>query len=118
MTKVTIIGGGQSGLQLGIGLLQNGYDVRLVSDPSREQSQDGGATWSQCMFANALDHERALGLNFWEEPCPPVEGIGLAVPNPEAPGEKLIDWSARLDRVAQSVDQRVKFPRFMEHFAA
>jgi hypothetical protein len=117
MTKVTIIGGGQSGLQLGNGLLQNGYEVRIVSDRTPEQIHHGRVTSSQCMFANALDHERALGLNFWEDECPPVEGIGLAVPDLEAPGEKLIDWAARLDRVAQSVDQRVKFPRWMEHFA-
>ena len=26
--KITIVGGGQAGLQLGCGLLDNGYDVR------------------------------------------------------------------------------------------
>ena len=62
------------------------------------------------MFATALDHERALGIDFWDDTCPPVEGIALAVPHPEIPGAKAIDWGARLDRVAQSVDQRVKFP--------
>ncbi len=118
MAKITIIGGGQAGLQLGIGLLQNGYDVTVVSDRSPEQIRDGRVTSSQCMFASSLDNERALGIDFWEDTCPPVEGIGLAVPHPEIPGEKVIDWAARLDRVAQSVDQRVKFPRFMEHFAS
>jgi len=117
MAKITIIGGGQSGLQLGVGLLQNGYDVTIVSDRTPEQVRDGRVTSSQCMFASALDNERALGLDFWEDTCPPVEGIALAVPHPEIPGAKAIDWGARLDRVAQSVDQRVKFPRFMEHFA-
>jgi len=118
MAKITIIGGGQSGLQLGVGLLQSGYDVTVVSDRTPEQIRDGRVTSSQCMFANALDHERAVGLDFWEDTCPPVEGIALAVPHPEIPGAKVIDWGARLDRIAQSVDQRVKFPRFMEHFAA
>ena len=118
MAKITIIGGGQSGLQLGVGLLQSGYDVTVVSDRTPEQIRDGRVTSSQCMFANALDHARAVGLDFWEDTCPPVEGIALAVPHPEIPGAKVIDWGARLDRIAQSVDQRVKFPRFMEHFAA
>ena len=118
MAKITIIGGGQSGLQLGIGLLQNGYDVAIVSDRTGEQIRDGRVASSQCMFATALDHERALGIDFWDDTCPPVEGIALAVPHPEIPGAKAIDWGARLDRVAQSVDQRVKFPRWMEHFAA
>ena len=31
MSTITIIGAGQSGLQLGIGLLDNGYDVTTVS---------------------------------------------------------------------------------------
>ena len=118
MAKITIIGGGQSGLQLGIGLLQNGYEVTVVSDRTPEQIRDGRVTSSQCMFASALDHERALGIDFWDDTCPPVQGIGLSVPHPEIPGAKAIDWAARLDRDAQSVDQRVKFPRFMEHFAA
>ncbi len=118
MAKITIIGGGQSGLQLGIGLLQNGYDVSIVSDRTPEQIRDGRVTSSQCMFATALDNERALGIDFWDDTCPPVEGIALAVPHPEIPGAKAIDWGARLDRVAQSVDQRVKFPRWLEHFAA
>ncbi len=116
MARITIVGGGQSGLQLGIGLLQNGYDVSVVSDRTPDQIREGRVTSSQCMFAAALDHERALGIDFWDDTCPPVEGIALAVPHPEIPGEKVIDWGARLDRVAQSVDQRLKFPRFMEHF--
>jgi hypothetical protein len=118
MTKITIVGGGQSGLQLGIGLIQNGYDVSVVTDRAPEQVRDGRVMSSQCMFATALDHERALGIDFWDDTCPPVEGIALAVPHPEIPGAKVIDWGARLDRVAMSVDQRVKFPRWMEEFAA
>lgn len=118
MAKITIIGGGQSGLQLAIGLLQNGYSVTVVSDRTPEQIHEGRVTSSQCMFATALDNERALGIDFWDDSCPPVEGISLAVPHPEIPGAKAIDWGARLDRVAQSVDQRVKFPRWMEHFTA
>jgi hypothetical protein len=118
MAKITIIGGGQSGLQLGVGLLQNGYEVTVVSDRTPEQIRGGRVSSSQCMFASALDNERVLGLDFWEDTCPPVEGIALAVPHPEIPGAKALDWGARLDRVAQSVDQRLKFPRWMEHFAA
>lgn len=118
MAKITIVGGGQSGLQLGIGLVQGGYDVTIVSDRTPDEIRDGRVTSSQCMFANALDNERALGVDFWEDECPPVEGIGVAVPHPELAGEKAIDWAARLDRVAQSVDQRIKFPRWMEHFAS
>ncbi|MBD1220269.1 hypothetical protein IDM30_10040 [Acinetobacter seifertii] len=30
-----------------------------------------------------------MGLNFWEEQCPAVEGIGLALVNPENGGKAL-----------------------------
>ena len=72
---------------------------------------------SQCMFDRALQTERDLDLNWWEADCPPVEGIG-AVPHPEQPGARLIDWAAPLDKPAQAVDQRLKMPAWMEAFAA
>ena len=39
MRKITIVGGGQSGLQLGLGLLKNGYQVRVVQT-------NGSLAWS------------------------------------------------------------------------
>ncbi len=42
---------------------------------------------SQCMFDWALETERDLGLNFWEEECPEVEGMGFAVPGRAAAKE-------------------------------
>jgi len=116
MTSVAIIGAGQAGLQLAIGLRQAGLDVTVVSNRTGQEIHDGRVMSSQCMFASALDTERALGIDFWDETCPDVEGISLAVPNPEAPGQKAIDWAARLQRPAQATDQRLKMPRWMEHF--
>ncbi|MYM57531.1 styrene monooxygenase/indole monooxygenase family protein [Thalassovita mangrovi] len=115
MKRITIVGGGQSGLQLGIGLLQKGYDVKVIQDRTPDQIAEGRVLSSQCQFDAALDHERALGLNYWEEDCPPVEGISFSVPNPEGPG-KAVDWAAKLDAKAQSVDQRVKMPRWLAEF--
>ncbi|MQM37537.1 Styrene monooxygenase StyA [wastewater metagenome] len=115
MRRIMIIGGGQSGLQLGIGLLDNGYGVTIVSNRSGEDIRNGRVTSSQCMFDAALQHERDLGLNFWEEDCPPVEGISFTVPA-ENGGGKQLEWAGRLDSYAQSVDQRVKMPAWMEEF--
>ncbi len=58
------------------------------------------------MFDISLQFERDLGINFWEEQCPPVEGIGFTVPHPG----KVISWRSRLDNYAQAVDQRIKMP--------
>ncbi|MBU2868383.1 styrene monooxygenase/indole monooxygenase family protein [Pacificibacter marinus] len=116
MKRITIVGGGQSGLQLAIGLLQKGYDVKIIQDRTGDQIAAGRVLSSQCQFDASLDHERALGINFWEEACPPVEGISFTVPAPEGAG-KALEWSSRLDAKGQSVDQRVKMPRWLEEFS-
>ena len=116
-TKViTIVGGGQSGLQLGNGLLSAGYEVRLVQNRTGEEIRNGKVLSSQCMFGTALSYERELGLNFWDGTCPTVDSINFTVPAPDGSGNKAIDWNGLLDRPAQSVDQRVKFPRWIEEF--
>jgi hypothetical protein len=112
MRTIKIIGAGQSGLQLGIGLLRQGYDVTVVTNRSRQEIAKGRVLSSQCMFDLALQHERALDLNFWDEDCPWIDGVGLAIVGPD--GSKAIDWAARLDAPAQSVDQRVKMPVWMD----
>jgi len=114
MKRIAIIGAGQSGLQLGLGLLQAGYQVTIYSDRSAEEIQNGRVMSSQCMFDSALETERDLSLNYWEQQCPRVEGIGFAVP--DFVGGKVMDWAARLDNFAQSVDQRLKIPRWMAEF--
>jgi hypothetical protein len=111
--KILIVGAGQAGLQLGLGLVQNGYEVTVVSNRTPEDIYNGRVMSSQCMFDEALQHERDLGINFWDEECPPVEGIALSVPAPDGSG-KAIDFASRLDGPAQSVDQRLKYPRWME----
>jgi 2-polyprenyl-6-methoxyphenol hydroxylase-like FAD-dependent oxidoreductase len=117
VSAILIVGGGQAGLQLALGLLQAGHDVTVVSNRTPDDVRDGQVMSSQCMFDAALQHERDLGINFWEAETPPVEGISLAVPAPpgvETPTGRVIDWASRLDAYAQSVDQRVKMPGWME----
>jgi len=112
MSKFLIVGAGQAGLQLALGLVQDGHDVTVVSNRTPEDIRNGRVMSSQCMFGAALEYERELGINDWEEECPDIEGISLAVPAPG--GGKMIDFAARLERPAQSVDQRLKMPGWME----
>jgi hypothetical protein len=114
LRSILIVGAGQAGLQLANGLASAGYDVTVVSNRTPEQIHDGKVMSSQCMFGNALQHERDLGLAFWDDECPPVEGLSFSVPAPDGSGNKAIFFESRLDRPAQSVDQRVKMPRWME----
>ncbi|EMN5132787.1 FAD-binding oxidoreductase [Burkholderia contaminans] len=114
MRRIAIVGAGQSGLQLAFALLDQGYHVTLATNRDAEQIRTGKVMSSQCMFHTSLQIERDLGLNAWEEACPSVEGIGIAVPHPDGNGRKVIDWSSRLTRYAQSVDQRVKMADWLD----
>ncbi|KSV66565.1 hypothetical protein N185_32375 [Sinorhizobium sp. GW3] len=113
MRKIGIVGAGQAGLQLGIGLLKNGYEVVITSNQTADQIRNGRVTSSQCMFDRALQNERELGIDFWDD-APPVEGIQFSLQQPD--GKTATRWSARLDKSAQSIDQRVKMPRWLDFF--
>src|SRR5258708_5292776 len=114
MKRIAIIGAGQAGLQLGLGLLRKGYEVTLITDRTGAEIRGGRVMSSQCMFDSALQAERDLNLNLWEQECPRIEGIGFSVPHRQ--GGKAIDWAARLDAYAQAVDQRIKMPGWIAEF--
>jgi hypothetical protein len=115
MRTIAIIGGGQSGLQLALGLQQNNYDVTVVSNRTPEQVFNGRVSSSQFMFHDSLQNERDLGINFWEKDCPNTDGIAFTIPGPNK--SRALFWEAKLDHFGQSVDQRVKFAGWMKEFA-
>lgn len=119
MTKkrnFTIVGGGQSGLQLACGLLDAGHSVHIVQNRTGDEIAAGRVLSSQCMFDTSLQNERDLGLDFWGESCPKVDSINFVVPAPDGSGNKAIEWNGKLDNQAQSVDQRVKVPAWLKEF--
>jgi hypothetical protein len=114
MRDITIVGSGQSGLQLGLGLLQNGYRVRLISNRTAEDFATGKVMSSQFMFNDSLQAERDLGINFWEKECPYTDALGVTIAGPD--GGKAVSWFYTLDKPGQAVDQRVKYPGWMKKF--
>ncbi|MGP3924701.1 styrene monooxygenase/indole monooxygenase family protein [Streptomyces sp. 8N616] len=115
MRKILVVGAGQSGLQIALGLQSHGYEVTLMSNRTADEIRAGRVMSTQCMFHTALQHERDLEINFWESQAPNIEGLGVSVAGPES--QRVIDWVGKLDGYAQSVDQRVKMAGWMETFA-
>ncbi|MFF4221596.1 styrene monooxygenase/indole monooxygenase family protein [Streptomyces sp. L500] len=120
MRRILIVGAGQSGLQLALGLQAKGYDVTVMSNRTPDEIRSGRVMSTQMMFRTALRYERELGLNFWEGLAPRALGLGFSVAGtvPGVPGvQRPVDWIGRLDGYAQSVDQRVKMAGWLDAFA-
>ncbi|MFH8988574.1 styrene monooxygenase/indole monooxygenase family protein [Streptomyces sp. NPDC017940] len=115
MRKVLIVGAGQAGLQIALGLQSKGYEVTLMANRTADELRSGRVMSTQLMFHTALQHERDLELNFWESQAPDIEGVGISVAGPGT--GRAVDWVGRLEGHAQSVDQRVKMAGWMETFA-
>ncbi|MFD8964425.1 styrene monooxygenase/indole monooxygenase family protein [Streptomyces sp. NPDC059568] len=115
MRKILVVGAGQSGLQLALGLQSRGYEITLMSNRTADEIRSGRVMSTQCMFHTALQHERDLQLGFWESQAPRIEGLGVSVTGPDS--TRAVDWVGTLDGYAQSVDQRVKMAGWMETFA-
>jgi hypothetical protein len=115
MRHITIVGGGQAGLVLAVGLLDAGYKVRLAQNRTADDIAKGKVLSTQCVFPTARAQERRLGLDLWHDEAPAIAGVRLAVAAPD--GAKAFGFVGRLDAPAQSVDQRVKFSRFMGEVA-
>lgn len=114
-TKIAIIGAGQSGLLLGIGLVKNNIETTIFSDRTPEQILTGRIMSSQVLFDNALNIERELGLNFWDGYCPNNTAICLQVAGPGNP-MPVIQWRGDVDQPFQAVDQRIKFSTWINEF--
>jgi len=115
MRKIAIIGAGQSGLQLGIGLVSAGFKVTIFSDKTPADLLTGKVLSSQCMFNNALNTERKLKINYWESSVPHLYSSEITIIDPENL-EKKIHWTASFTNSAYSVDQRFKNSLLMSDF--
>ena len=120
MRKIAIIGAGESGAQLALGLQREGYAITLFSDRSAAQIRTGKVMSSQCMFATALAAEAQLGPAldglYDSGTVPAINAIRVRVEGGD-PAEP-IEWTAPLDAPARSIDQRIKSAAWIEAFVA
>ncbi len=115
MKKVAIVGAGQAGLQLAIGLAKENYQITVFSDRSGQDIASGRIMSNQAMFATALQYENELALDFWGSSCPDNTSITLSL---SQNAKQLINWKSILNKPFKSIDQRLKFPKWMQEFEA
>ncbi|MFE5867755.1 styrene monooxygenase/indole monooxygenase family protein [Streptomyces roseifaciens] len=134
MRRIAVVGAGQAGLQLALGLrpekppegptesygvtessgVTEAYEVTLYAARRPAEVRAGRILSTQAMFGPALALERAAGLNRWEARTPRMTAIRMAVTEgPYAPAGGI---TVPLDAPAQSVDQRVKTAGWLELF--
>jgi hypothetical protein len=114
MRNVAIIGAGQAGLLLGLGLLEKGYRVTLVSDRTADEVRHGNLPAGVMVFDRALQVERELGVGFWDGVARDALGVHVDVIAP--PGQIAMSIESNFERPGLSVDQRLKFSRWMDEF--
>jgi hypothetical protein len=113
--KILIVGAGQSGLQLGLSLLAEGYEVTIMSARTPDEIRHGWVMSTQGMFHQALQAERAYRLNLWEDESPRFVGLHVNLSAP--PGARALNIPCPLDEYGQSTDQRLKMAGWLELFA-
>ena len=86
MRKILVVGAGQSGLQLALGLQSQGYEVTLMSNRTADEIRSGRVMSTQCMFRHGAP-ARARS---------PAELLG--VPGPEDRGTRRLGRRPRLLR--------------------
>jgi hypothetical protein len=113
MRRVLVVGAGQSGLQLTLSLIaEEDYDVTLVTARTADDIRDGSPMSTQGMFQQALETERAYGLNLWDDTAPAYDGLHITLSAP--PGTLALSIDAPLDFPGQSVDQRLKMSTWLD----
>ncbi|CAD5201654.1 styrene monooxygenase/indole monooxygenase family protein [Pseudomonas sp. FEN] len=70
---------------------------------------------SQGMFDTALQIERRWGLNFWDEECPWNTSVTFTL-GKSATARKDVEWKGKMQQPFQSIDQRLKFSRWLDVF--
>ncbi len=122
MRKVTIVGAGQAGLMVGVGLVRKGYEVSIVSNRTPDEIRNGRVSSSQAMNFSSLQYESEFGLRLWEDFYHPAEGMQFNVLNPEN-SQRMISFSRPAGPqngaggiLMESIDQRVKMPAWIYRF--
>jgi 2-polyprenyl-6-methoxyphenol hydroxylase-like FAD-dependent oxidoreductase len=106
--SAAVIGAGQNGATVALGLLDAGFEVTLFSERDRESLRnDVPATGTALVFGEAQAAEAALGLDTYTDKAPNHTGLSVRIAGPG--GDELIDFDGAFDGfVGVAVDTRLK----------
>lgn len=114
--NIAIVGAGQAGLQLALGLISYGHKITLITDRDSNSVHNGYIMSSQGMFDSALQFERNIGIDFWQNDAPQNKSVTFTIAVPQTT-DIGIQWKGILKKPFQSIDQRIKFPYWLNELA-
>lgn len=114
MRKILIVGGGQAGLQLALGLQHHDYDVTLMTARTAEELRTGRAVSFQGQWPQTRVGEREYGLDFWDDEVPAMYETRYRFPG--FGGIPGFSSRGRLPQPVLAVDERIKVPAWQELF--
>jgi hypothetical protein len=118
MRSISIIGAGQAGCILAYALVKKGYDVSLYSDRTPDQwLNESAPTGTACLYAEVIDIERELGMDFWSDTMFPAEGVLLESARYAGdPNATVLKGRLEYGRKGGAIDQRLRIHRWLMDF--
>jgi hypothetical protein len=115
MRRIAIIGSGVVGLLAAHGMLKVGCSVDLYTDRSGEQwLRESKPTGAAVRFGRALEYERELGLDFWNDTAPNTPGVNFVLCL--QPGTPFLELNGRFTAPALTIDVRLQSSHWLEEF--
>ena len=114
MRDIGIVGGGISGLHLGIRLLDLGHSATIYHPQTADEIANGRILNSVVHQHDTVLREQAMGIDFWNESnC----RVGLGHDHClNIPGLDPIRFWGSFDGFGRGVDYRIMLPRLMQEF--
>jgi 2-polyprenyl-6-methoxyphenol hydroxylase-like FAD-dependent oxidoreductase len=108
MTRIAIVGAGQTGASAALALVQQGVEVTLFSDRDQQALRNSvPATGTAVLFGGGQQAERHLGLRSYQDVAP--LGSGMSQRIVAEPNVELIAFDATFDGfTGEGVDTRLK----------
>nr|AIJ28540.1 FAD dependent oxidoreductase domain protein [Fischerella sp. ATCC 43239] len=115
MSKIAIIGSGINGMVAAHGLLAQGHKVSVYSALRPQDWLDKvPPSGTAARYPSALDIERELNLNHWEEVTPKIDGAHFTYC--KQPGEQPMSLTGRVSCKIMAIDTRLQSYQWMHDF--